>query len=486
VILNAKDGRQMGFSGAPVSSLLPHQRSKAEWLSLPSWLTIIGLFALHAPLGLVLKERPAIGAVLALACLGLGLFFAMFDKTPRRAVLVAAYITGAEILWRMTEVPISWEFGKYAASLILIVSMVNHLNLGRLPVAPLVYGALLIPSAFLAADWADISYNLSGPLGLAVATIFFSRIRLTEPHLHRILLTMISPLVGVAAIASFSTATADDLVFTTWSMKQTSGGWSPNQISGVLGLGVAVIFLCVMSRKPNKIKICILSGVAIWFAIQSALTLSRGGLLLAGATIAVAVACTVRVPRVRRHLVLVGVGGGVLALLLIVPLLQDFTGGALLSRFSSLDSTHRDVLAWANISAFLEHPVLGLGVGGTPAYNAKFGFPGYRPHTEYTRLLGEHGLFGVVALLMMAVMAWPRFFRAGLPSSKVYSAALTTWAMLYMAYNGMRFEAVSFLFGLAGAAVLTQKHLLVHTLRQHQRELSLSNLEPDAEPIEAV
>jgi hypothetical protein len=417
--------------------------------------------------------------------LGLGLFFAFFDKTPKRAVLAAAYITGAEILWRMTAVPIPYEFGKYAASLVLIVTMLNHLKIQRLPVAPFVYFALLIPSAFLVSERQPISYNLSGPLGLAVATIFFSRIRFTEPHLHRILLTMLAPLVGVATLCSFSTAMTTDVAFKTQALRETSGGWAPNQVSGVLGLGVVLIYLCLMHHRPNRITTWTLAGIAVWFCTQAALTFSRGGLILAGGAIAVAIYYTVGIPRVRRRVTLATVGAAVVTLVLIVPWLQNYTEGALLNRFSSLDTTGRDDLARSNITAFLENPVFGTGPGGSMDYAAEVGRRGHRAHTEYTRLLAEHGMFGAAALLLMAVMSWPRFFRAGPRSSKVYSASLTAWALLFMAYGGMRFGAVGFLFGLGAAGVLTKKDLLIHPLRGYQRESTLSYLERNAKPTEA-
>jgi opacity protein-like surface antigen len=95
-------------------------------------------------------------------------------------------------------------------------------------------------------------------------------------------------------------------------------------------------------------------------------------------------------------------------------------------------------------------------------------------------------MFGVLALWLMAVMTWPRFFRAGPRSSKVYSASLTAWAVMFMAYGGMRFGAVGFLFGLGAAGVLTKRDLLIHTLQQYQRESTWSYLEQNARPSEAV
>ena len=106
-------------------------------------------------------------------------------------------------------------------------------------------------------------------------------------------------------------------------------------------------------------------------------------------------------------------------------------------------------------------------------HHTKFGRREYRPHTEYSRLLAEHGMFGLVSLLMLAVISWPRFVRRrGRSSNTIYSAAFTAWALAFMLYEAMRLAAVSFLFGLAAAVVLSRRDLLVLRLKAQQQEMT--------------
>ena len=76
----------------------------------------------------------------------------------------------------------------------------------------------------------------------------------------------------------------------------------------------------------------------------------------------------------------------------------------------------------------------------------------FRPeasHTEFTRLLAEHGLPGLLAIGCLAALVF-RALRA--PSSRMswaLRAALLTWAVLFMSIDGVRLAAPCLAFGIA-------------------------------------
>src|SRR5205085_12507641 len=89
----------------------------------------------------------------------------------------------------------------------------------------------------------QLSFNLSVPLALMVSVWFFSHLKVTPQQLHRILLALICPIIGIAVIALKGIVTAKDLVFINDSNFATSGGYGPNQVSAILGLGpIAALF----------------------------------------------------------------------------------------------------------------------------------------------------------------------------------------------------------------------------------------------------
>src|SRR5205085_6313093 len=80
------------------------------------------LILLHIPLGVLLYNRASLGLIHPLVCFAVGMRRALLAKEESlvRVAEVAAYIVGAEVLWRMTRVPIFWEFGKYSVAIIMM------------------------------------------------------------------------------------------------------------------------------------------------------------------------------------------------------------------------------------------------------------------------------------------------------------------------------------------------------------------------------
>jgi O-antigen ligase len=135
------------------------------------------------------------------------------------------------------------------------------------------------------------------------------------------------------------------------------------------------------------------------------------------------------------------------SLLIAFPLVNAFTDGALLARFTNTDLTHRDQLLEADLLIFQEHPFFGTGPGMAAVERSNLA------HTEFSRALSEHGLFGACALLLLIFMSVRRLWNSLPAAEKAFSAALLIWSLLYMAANGMRIAAPAFSFGFAWATL---------------------------------
>ena len=73
---------------------------------------------------------------------------------------------------------------------------------------------------------------------------------------------------------------------------------------------------------------------------------------------------------------------------------------------------------------------------------------------EYTRLLAEHGLFGVLAMGCLLAMVWVGFRRQRQPFGQAWTAALVAWTALELSHSSTRLAAVAFTFALAQFAVI--------------------------------
>ena len=170
--------------------------------------------ALHVPLGIAVYYVPVLALVHGLATVAIAFVWACKARNLDRVACAAAYIVGAEVLWRMARVPLFWEFGKYAVGCVLLVAAIRA-GRATAPLLSSLYFVLLIPSAALTvlndspgSARAYISFNLSGPFALAAAAWFFSQIRLTPDRLLRVLLSALIPLISISSLTIFSILTA--------------------------------------------------------------------------------------------------------------------------------------------------------------------------------------------------------------------------------------------------------------------------------------
>src|SRR6266850_435366 len=453
---------------------------------------VVFFFAAHIPLALLMNKFNSVAWIHLIIILGIGLWWVATDDRIERGAYIGAYIVGAEVLWRMTGAVPVWETGKYMTAALFIVAMMRFQRL-RGPLVPIIYFALLLPSisstigANPTTARSQISFYLSGPLALMLSACFFSHLRLLPQTLHRIFLSLIGPTVGVAAIAFYGILTTPNIEFGGSSNFETSGGFGPNQVSAVLGLGALLALLMVLSNKLDLKLRVLMFGVVVLLAAQSAMTFSRGGLDMAVASAMVAL---VFLLKSRNSIVKVSFLTAVLIVIgyfILLPYLDAFTKGAMSARFQETDSTHRVDLIQDDLSAWSDNVVLGVGIGESKLYHQGSLGGDIAAHTEFSRLLAEHGTLGLAAFVLIVVMGALNLKRAPTAFTRAIIAALICWSLLYMAVNAMRLVAPSFIFGLTFAemmkerlsfeelSVLTQRYklLLAYRLRQilNHREL---------------
>lgn len=409
---------------------------------------------LHAPMAIVLRAMETVPRFHALGALALGVWWATLGKKPAWAVAAAGYIAGAEILWRMTGTGLFWEFGKYSASLILLLLFVrsNHKSTYW---GALLYVALLVPSSVITIEELGlsmardaISFNLSGPFALAVAVLFFSSTQAREIDLELLVFSILAPTLGVLAICSYATVTAGAIRFYAESNYVTSGGFGPNQVSALLGLGALLsLLLALQSRQTWRRGIFL--ALTLWFLVQGVLTFSRGGVLNAVICMGFLLIHLVRQPRVRVMVLAVLVLFTFLGATVILPRLNAYTGGALQERYSSTSTGLRQTLVEEELALWKEKPIVGVGPGMSKYFRANLMGMEVAAHTEFTRLLSEHGSFGLLALVVLVAIVGTAYVRAPSALEKAWVSALSGWAFIEMSHSAMRIVAISLLFGLA-------------------------------------
>lgn len=429
------------YSHNPVRSLM--QRFPAQ---------ILMLTLFHVVLAFAMKQTSIISTFHAVFVGLLGLFFLAVDSKPTRIVYLVAYSNGSELLWRMTRATIFWEYGKYVIILFLFLALIKYDLIPRSNKLPIIYFVLLIPSIFLLPnfDREEIAFNLSGPLTLVMSIMFFSAMKFSMDQFNRIIFAILIPIIGISVLVASSVITAELLIFGGHSNDVTSGGFGPNQVSSILGLGVLLSLLYVFSEERSKILRIFVFMIGVVMAIQSALTFSRGGLLSAFGALFIVMIFLFRNRQSRFVLVFGSVLFFIIAVLWIIPWLDNFTEGAIVARFTDLETSGRNLILQADFIAFSENPLFGVGPGASKYYHSLL-FRSTRAHTEFSRMLAEHGLFGLGSLVILISMTFQRVRSYNSPLTKAIGYSFITWSFLFMFHAGMRLASPSFMIGLAFA-----------------------------------
>lgn len=383
----------------------------------------------------------------------------LVSRRPEVAVLAAAYVAGCDVLWRMTDARAPWEAGKYGVIAVLGIALARYVRSYRGAGIPVAFVLLLLPSGLITLNALglmggrdQLAFHLAGPITLGVSVIFFRQVVAREQEATTILWVLLGPVAAIATIATRATVSAEDLVFTTESNFVTSGGYGPNQVSTILGFGALMCVLLVLRHIPWRTRAFTLA-LGAWLVVQALLTFSRGGvyaLVVAAAAIGLAGLGSSG----GRSRVLVGLVAGFLVLTMAYSFVDDFSHGALEVRYSEDDSTGRDELISSDLENFYDSPVWGVGPGLTRRDEALSpGLEAATAHTEYSRLLSEHGLFGLVAILLLVTMAVQAYRQSLGKWNHLLAAGMAGWVLADLAHSATRIALVGFVFGLANLRV---------------------------------
>jgi hypothetical protein len=121
-----------------------------------------------------------------------------------------------------------------------------------------------------------------------------------------------------------------------------------------------------------------------------------------------------------------------------------------------------------DLELWRENPIFGVGPGMGMLYRVSM-LKWVASHTEYSRLLAEHGVFGLMALLLLIVMAVRSIRRGNSILGKAMAASMIGWAFLFMMIDGMRLAAPAFAFGLSFATILPNVPLFTTPGRRDMR-----------------
>ncbi|HMS64791.1 MAG TPA: O-antigen ligase family protein [Ignavibacteria bacterium] len=424
--------------------------------------------ALNIGIALSMLADKNLSLVLSVLILLIGIARIISKKnTDGSAHLFAGYVVGIEVLFRMNAGGIGYEYGKYAVIIFFVTAMIFERSKKNIPPAFIIFMLLLIPSIFIAKfptfdeTRQLVSFNLSGPTALFVSVIYFYQRKVPIAQLKKLFLAILYPIVGMSIFIFFRSGSLEDAKFTTESNFQTSGGFGPNQVSTMFGLGVLIIaaayFLRIRLFRIKYLEVVILFGLII----RGFATFSRGGVLAPIISILFCIA----VMSFTDSKFQAKIGKTVYAFIGIVIVLaagfyyvNDISGGKLELRYkgesmynedkSNLFSG-RDELLMEDIEIFQKNLLLGVGPGMASQYRYEISGIETSAHIEFSRLLSEHGLLGLISILIIIIFPINYFFKLNNPDNKIILLLCTMFVFITMSHAAMRTAVPGFIYGLA-------------------------------------
>ena len=386
------------------------------------------------------------------------------------ALMAAAYVAGSEVYFRMTDGMIFYETGKYMIIIFLLVGMFFKGTSSK-TVPYWLFILMMVPGILVSAI--NISYgaefrklvafNLSGPVCLGIVAVYCYYKKIKKSDFEKVILMLLLPLISNMFYLYLYTPSLKESLINVSANYSATGGYGPNQISTIFGMGFFLISTRLFLVKDKLVNLIdfILLGLMGYRAV---VTFSRGGVFTGIICISTfLIFYYYKMDRrsrsaVFRKILFIGaVGLGVWTYSLVK------TYGLIGNRYTNKDAsgrlkdditTGRSELIETELHAFMNHPLLGIGVGKGKEYREEQLGIEIATHNEISRMLSEQGLLGLISLLILIfvpVVFWFKF------ENNYYFLAFLAFWFLTINHSAMRIALPAFVYGLALLYIVDDK-----------------------------
>lgn len=350
--------------------------------------------------------------------------YALYDvyqnqNQNEEAFLWASFFAGVEVFIRMCRATIFYETGKYAVLFLLFFGLLLNRKKYNFSFTFYLYIFLL----FIGIVFTNIppgesirkavTFNLSGPIVLGIAAMYFYKREVYFKDLLTALYLMLLPLISILSFLYFRTPSIEEMVFGTSANFAATAGFGPNQVSTVMGLGIFIVtvFVILKVKIINYLTIDLL--LLVYFVFRGLLTFSRGGMITGLVAIIIfTFFYIVYQEKSFNYVIKYLLVGGVFAFSIWLYT-SNVTGGMIENRYAGKNargikkediSSGRIGIFKTQLENFYENPIFGIGVGsGKYARIEDHNGIASASHNEVSRLLEEHGSIGILILLILFI-----------------------------------------------------------------------------------
>jgi len=275
---------------------------------------------------------------------------------------------------------------------------------------------------------------------------------------------MVLPIIAHTAYIYLYTPNLRDVLSSTASNRAASGGWGANQVSAALGLGMFLMAIRLFTKSPGLGLKILNAGILGLISFRAVTTMSRGGVIAAIMAILIFLFYYYRHSRAKRRNEVIAIFGlFCISLVLTWMVSINQTDGLINLRYANKDhlgrekgslTTGRSELFEGELEGFITNPFFGIGSSRAKDQRIEEDGQGVTSHSELSRTLAEHGMFGVVILLILIFK--PLEIRSRNKSNYYFYAFLAFW-FLTINHMSMRIAMPAFIYALALLNVTHEK-----------------------------
>lgn len=380
------------------------------------------------------------------------------------ALFFAAYFVGIEVFVRMTNGTFLYETGKYAVILFMVIGMFYR-GINNQAGYYFIFILLLMPAIVITAQDLGyeydirkaIAFNLSGPVCLGICAMYCSQRVISLQRFLNILIVMSLPIISMTVyLFLYTPKNMKEVFITTGSNFATSGGFGPNQVATVLGLGMFIFVIQLFFNTKNFLILAINASLLAVITYRGIITFSRGGVITALIMIAIFLIMLLNITNQK--------GKNKIFFTLIIGVFFSFgiwlysssqTGGLIENRYKNQDAlgrekestlSGRETLIKTELQMFYSSPAFGVGVGRNKEIRQEETGIASASHNEVTRILAEHGTFGIFGLLILIIVPLSIF---QLTKENIFLLSFFVFWALTINHAAMRIAAPAFVYGLS-------------------------------------
>lgn len=438
----------------------------------------IFLIIIHILLGILIYLVRPLSQVYCIATLVLGVYYVMKTQNKNNEVLyVSAYIVGSEVFLRMTGGNLFYETSKYAVMIFMAFGM-YYTGFSKNAVPYWIFLLLLLPGVVVATETLNmtteirkaIAFNISGPACLGVSAIYCYNRKILVSEINNILLAIGLPVFSTTIYLILYTPNLKDILVGTGSTNETSGGFGPNQVATLLGLGMFVFFSRLVLESKSKVLFIINIAVLFNITYRGLVTFSRGGMLTGFVMILVFIfylfVKTKDQGKFNLYRLVIFM---TIAFFITWLYTSNQTGGLIDKRYANQDAagrvkesqlTGREEIWDGEIDDFLNSPIFGIGVAkAVEIRQSQNGGDIVASHSEISRTMAEHGTMGIMALLIAFFTPIFLFFDN---KQNIYMFSFLLFWLLTINHAAMRIAAPAFVYSLSLLKVYIDEDSSLH------------------------